>query len=104
MARPVGSNPCGAFSPSRRIAWKRGRGTAAAPPEGRQFRRDRGGRRGELAIASDVGGHRRAGARLGEHSAVFGRCLELGPLPALNCGRLATWHRERHAVGGGDFG
>eukprot|EP00966_Prymnesium_polylepis_P068503 1591481-Prymnesium_polylepis.1 len=38
-----------------------------------------------------------AGARLGQHSAVLGRCLELGSLPALNCGRLATWHRERHA-------
>eukprot|EP00966_Prymnesium_polylepis_P123700 2860375-Prymnesium_polylepis.1 len=50
----------------------------ATPVEGR------GGRRGGLAIAGDMGGHRRAGARLGHHSAVPGRCLELGPLPALN--------------------
>eukprot|EP00966_Prymnesium_polylepis_P301275 6961374-Prymnesium_polylepis.1 len=40
----------------------------------------------------------RPSSGLGQLSAVLGRCLELGSLPALNCGRLVTWHRERHAI------
>eukprot|EP00966_Prymnesium_polylepis_P049752 1151487-Prymnesium_polylepis.1 len=35
-----------------------------------------------------------ASARLGERFVARGRCPQLGPLPALNCGRLATWPRK----------
>eukprot|EP00966_Prymnesium_polylepis_P239237 5532742-Prymnesium_polylepis.1 len=62
------------------------------------------GARGELGIAGHVGDHRHAGARLGQHSATHERCLEQGPLPALNFGRLVIWLQQHHAVGRGVFG
>ena len=44
-----------------------------------------------------------ASARVGERFVAPGRCLELGPLAALNCGRLATWSRKNRAAGDRDF-
>jgi hypothetical protein len=39
-----------------------------------------------------------ASARIGELSVAPGLCLELGPLAALNCGRLAIWSWRSRAA------
>jgi hypothetical protein len=58
--------------------------------------------RREPAVAGDGIDHVRASS-LVERFVASGRCLQLGPLAAFNCGRLATWSRKNCAAGDRDF-
>ena len=55
------------------------------------------------SLTGDRIAHVCASARLGERFVAPGRCLQLGPLPALSCGRLATWSRKNRGRRPGFF-